>query len=427
MRKLGQGQSVIFCVPQEIKTKIKELRWEGDCHGEIQVSDILVWSIRETWTSLQRGVQLWASQGRRYEKHERLWTKFTDGTETLSADEAKEFLEDEAQTILQRYRPKPKDTTQQDSLPTLKSESGFADPILERLRDFGLDRCDAAALHEEQERELAPEIETEREQELPPPTMPAAHSLHPDISLFATKGVISPGSKAYTCAFLSLRNTRAARKFEISNIPQEFVPNLLVSADFECTVKPPGVGKSLQDLYLRSVQWVLVSRGGADDGEAVMLVVSPFEANSLIPVISQSSRTTLHIYSPRVNLAFPSLDDLRLFAYPGDLDAPIPRSLTIGLDLFAGQLYFNDHATYTVACKLLGLSSSKATDDERLDSDGFILQDAEGRVGGGSGFTLSPVTFLKDLMLIRRDSRSIRGTHVGDMLDNRPLPGDRFD
>lgn len=147
----------------------------------------------------------------------------------------------------------------------------------------------------------------------------------------------------------------------------------------------------------------------------------------IMPLVAISSRTTLHIYSPRVNLAFPSLDDLSLFSYPRDLDAPIPRNLAVGLGLFAGQLYFNDYPTYTAACKLLGLSWSRATDDERLDSDGFILQDEKGRVGGGSGFGKSPVTFLKDLMLLRRDSRSIRGTDVGDMLDNRPLSQDRFD
>ena len=430
MRKLGHGQSVIFCVPQEIKTKIKELRSESDdaFNDEIQVLEILEWSIRETFTSLERGVQLWANQGRRHKRDQILWTKFTGRTETLSADEATQFLKPEAQTILQRYQPKTNVEVQKDEAdlgppPTLESKESI-DPISERLRDFGITGCDAAALHEEQERELAPEIETEREQELPPPTVPAAHSLHPDIRRFATEGILAPDSKAFTPAFLSLRDTRAAQTFGIPNIPPTFVPNLFVSDDFVRTIKPPGVRRPLLDSHLRSVQWVLVSRG--EDSKAVMLIISPYEANSLIQKIAQSSLTTMHIYSPRVNLAYPSLDDLSLFAFPRDLDTPIPRDLTVGLNLFAGQLYFNDHATYIAACKLLGLSWSRATDDERLDSDGFILQDAEGKVGGGSGFSKSPATFLKDLMLVRRDSRSIRGTHVGDMLDNRPLSEDGF-
>lgn len=126
MRKLGHGQSVIFCVPQEIKTNIKELRSKGGAvSDEIQVSEILVWSIRETWASLQRGIQLWATQGRRHEKHHSLWAKFTGGQRALAADAGKEVLEDEAQTILQRYRP---NTQQQDIKPTLNT--GGSDSIL---------------------------------------------------------------------------------------------------------------------------------------------------------------------------------------------------------------------------------------------------------------------------------------------------------
>lgn len=46
MRKLGHGQSVVFCVPQEIKTKIRKLLPEDNNDDGIQVSDILIWSIR---------------------------------------------------------------------------------------------------------------------------------------------------------------------------------------------------------------------------------------------------------------------------------------------------------------------------------------------------------------------------------------------
>lgn len=259
MRKLGHGQSVIFCVPQEIKTKIEGLRSKGGAvSDEIQVSEILIWSISETFASLQRGIQLWATQGRRHEKHHSLWKKFTGGERALTADGAKGFLKDEAQTILQRYGPNTPNT-QQNTRPTL--EPGGPDLILGRLRDFGIATCDAATLHEEQERELTPEIETEREQELPPPTVPAAHTLHPDIKRFVADGVILASSQAYVRAFALLKDTRAAEMFGTSNIPKSFMPGLLVSTDFARTVKPPSVGKPQFGSYLRSVQWVLVGRG----------------------------------------------------------------------------------------------------------------------------------------------------------------------
>ena len=81
---------------------------------------------------------------------------------------------------------------------------------------------------------------------------------------------------------------------------------------------------------------------------------------------------------------------------------------------------------YVAACKFLGLSLEKAKDGEFLDADGFILNDGKGRVGGGSGFSESPVKFMRDLTLMRRDYQTISGTHVGDMLDNRVLSEETF-
>ncbi|SPO01443.1 uncharacterized protein DNG_04116 [Cephalotrichum gorgonifer] len=422
MRKLGHGQSVVFCVPREIRTKIKELLPCGGYDDEITVSDILIWSIRETWTTLQRGVQLWAAQGWRHQKHQRLWNKFTDGKGPLTASQAEEFLEDEAQTILQRYRPGGQATA-----PTQSSEdTKISDPIWERLGDFGARGCDVAALYEEQERELATEIETERDVERPPPTLPAEHRVHEDIEHFVRTGEFVPASKGYEQAFTSLRRTRAGREFGTTNIPSKCAANLRVSTDFAQTVKFHKTGKAVQDLYLRSVQWLLVNQ--KDDVDTRMLIISPYEANALLPVISEARNTTLHIYCPRVNLAFPSLDDLGLFAYPRQgREVVIPQPLRVGLDLFAGQLYFNDYAMYIAVCRFLGISWEKAKDDEVLDSDGFILRDVQGRTGGESGFKKSPVKFIKDLMLLRRDSQGISRTHVGDMLDNRPLSEESFD
>ncbi|KAL8377073.1 hypothetical protein RB595_007964 [Gaeumannomyces hyphopodioides] len=60
MRKLGKGQSVTFCVPQEIKTKILQ-RTEK---GLIGVMDVLEWAIQETFIDIHRSIPLWAVQGR---------------------------------------------------------------------------------------------------------------------------------------------------------------------------------------------------------------------------------------------------------------------------------------------------------------------------------------------------------------------------
>ncbi|MBE3044891.1 hypothetical protein IMZ48_20490, partial [Candidatus Bathyarchaeota archaeon] len=386
MRKLGHGQSVVFCVPREIRTKINALLSHAE-DKEIQVSDILIWSIKETWTMQKRGVQLWALQGRRHEKSHRLWTEFTNNEGVLSPSQAEQFPEDEAQTIFQRYRPRARKQEEDAAL-----GADASDPITERLLDFGALECDAAALYEEQERELAPEIEAEREQQRPPTTTPAIHTLNANVKRFAVEGTLVPKSAAYMRAFASLSLTRPGKEFGVNKISPALTPNLLITEDFAQTVKlPTGVGV-FHDLYLRPVQWVLVSRKQAGE-EPLMMIVSPFEANHLMPIMAKGSQTTLHIYYPRVNPAFPSLDDLQLFSFPRKLDEPIPESLAVALNLFAGQLYFNDYAMYVAACKFLGLSWERAKDGEVLDLDGFILRGVDGRAGGESGFRKSPVKF----------------------------------
>ena len=53
MRKLGKGQSVVFCVPEEINTKIRERRLSPR-NDAIGVKDVLCWALLETCDDLKR-------------------------------------------------------------------------------------------------------------------------------------------------------------------------------------------------------------------------------------------------------------------------------------------------------------------------------------------------------------------------------------
>lgn len=48
MRKLGNGQSVVFCIPKEIQFKILALS-EKNSKSTINVSDVICWAVSETW------------------------------------------------------------------------------------------------------------------------------------------------------------------------------------------------------------------------------------------------------------------------------------------------------------------------------------------------------------------------------------------
>lgn len=75
MRKLGRGQSVVFCIPRDIEQKIQAQRDPKSATGDISVSDVLCWAISETWRDLRRMVPLWLTQGVRYYEQEALWNE----------------------------------------------------------------------------------------------------------------------------------------------------------------------------------------------------------------------------------------------------------------------------------------------------------------------------------------------------------------
>jgi hypothetical protein len=60
MRKLGKGQLVVFCVLEEIKTKILTCTFKPG-NANIDMLDVLSWAISETCIDVRRSMPLWAA------------------------------------------------------------------------------------------------------------------------------------------------------------------------------------------------------------------------------------------------------------------------------------------------------------------------------------------------------------------------------
>ncbi|KAI0099774.1 hypothetical protein GGR51DRAFT_535017 [Nemania sp. FL0031] len=417
MRLLGQGQSVIFCVPEEISSQIRERlpNTQSGQSGEepaISVSDILAWAITETWNETKRNIPLWAAQGRRHERQKGLWAQCHATEDGLTDELAGQFLEDEAQSLEDRYRP----VQAEHKLPI------FGDAITRRCQQFNNLKLAAATLQEEQERELAPEIEQERQDERPPLVDPADHTLHKDVEAFVKTGKLVAKSKGYIDAFMSLRQRSAASLFNLS----EFRSGLLVSADFARTIKSKVSDKL--DGYQRPVQWVLTASQTPNGAVEHMMIISPYEADKLVHKFKKSNCVALHLYAPCSNSAYESLDTLDLYTIPETLkDREIPLRLVTALNLFSGQLYISSYEGYVDTCKFLGLSWEPTRSGEIIEADGFIRRDRAGRVGGESGLSASPVEFFRVLLSkIRRNCEAIDKTHMGQVLDNQLLSPEDF-
>ena len=188
---------------------------------------------------------------------------------------------------------------------------------------------------------------------------------------FVDQGFPVPGSKAYQPAFESLRDTSAAAFLDVSQFPR----NLLVTADFANTILKSNKSDNL-DLYQRAIQFILTeSSDGPVEGQKIvtfMMIISPFEAHCLLPKVMRSMNVTLHLYSPRLNMALQPLDGLDLYTVPHRPVMPtLPRNLIIQLNLFAGQLYLNSYQEYEEICEFLGLAYEKTKDADVVAAAAF--------------------------------------------------------
>ncbi|KAF2031984.1 hypothetical protein EK21DRAFT_99304 [Setomelanomma holmii] len=382
MRQLGKGQSVVFLVPEEITTKILEIT-KNELDEEITVRDVLVRSIIETWTDLKKSMPLWAVQGKRYISHEHLTFDAN-----LTIEEAREFLEDEGQTLEARYRP-AKDWDLKN--PTIAE-------IMSRCHGFGAMQRDIERLEQMEA---------------------AAHGLSSHLEDLVTKGKFPSTMNQFTPAFQALRTTSAKDLCDLS----EFPTDLFVTYDFMRTVKHPAGGEKasfLTDLYQRPVQWVLSVPHPNQPGVIQNLVIiSPHEANKLMRLLRRkTAKVTLHAFSARTNSSYASLDALDLVTTgchftPGS----VPRSLIAQLNLFAGSLYLRSYNEYIELCEFLGLLHGDALPSQQVSADGFVTPPK-----GKWGLTQSPVPLLRALLMqIRKEGEGLEKTHLGKILNGVKL------
>lgn len=396
MRKLACGQRVVFYVPDEIETKIRDLEDESD-YGCITISHILAWAIFETWNHNNRGLPLWATQGERYAFQQ---GQLSQQRGPIARHILESLLEKEARTIMERYQPKRAG----------QSSGKFKIPeINARMEEFNC-KGNQSEYREEQERELAPEIEEEHYVETEQALIPAKHKITEGLKEFIETGASQCINGNAIAAFECFRRTTACNDLPVNKFPA----NVLVSHDFATTAEN---AESKLDLFLRSVRWVLTSRWGS---RVIVVIISPFEANALFDKIRASTHVVLHMYAPRQTRAAVPLDDLEL--------CPVPRSRSshklswqaqTELNLFAGQLYFKVYEDYIHTCNYLNLAYGN---QQECEADGFRGSGRHQSYYSVPIFIKSPVPFMKVVMDgIRKHGNGIIKTHMGKLLAGQKL------
>jgi hypothetical protein len=174
------------------------------------------------------------------------------------------------------------------------------------------------------------------------------------------------------------------------------------------------------DSYQRPVQFV-VTTASSKHTEIInqAIIISPFEASELLPIIERMKKITLHLFAARSNGGFASLDQLMLYNAGNDFSPhSVSRSLTIQLNLSAGSLYLRSLAESEKLCDFLGLlRTSNVKPGQQVCADGFIEPPTS-----NWGLTQSPVPFLRALLTkVRREGEGVEKTHLGKLLNGMRL------
>lgn len=382
---------------------------------------MLEWTMRETCANTRNTIPIWAKQGINYQHRHVAWQD-SKNIERMKST----MLEPEAQTLEERFGPHLPDTQSfLDPGPTSEPRHAELCLIKDKCREFTISTLRRAEIQEEQERELAHEVERETQIERPPKATAHGHHIHPDVREFIRTGNVKRNSPAFFRAFDTLSRT----SIEKYRQPDSWTNHLLTTKDFATTIHIKQKDEYM-DGFLRPVHWVISSTSG---DSKFFVIMSPHEVNDLIPMIHQYRSVRIHMYSPKVTKGMKSFEDLAFCPIAPVLGPPteIPDSLVQQLNIFAGQLYLRDYDAYERLCEFLGLYLKEIPPGETISihSDGFI-GDASARTAlgmGNSPFSKSPVSFLKKLMDCRRKGQTYKATHMGQILYGRLLTEKDFD
>ena len=401
MRQLGKGHSVMFFAPGEVDRRIRSRIPNGaSTSGRVRVLDVLRWAMQETCEDIRHHLPYWAQQGM---DHHKRFTAYKKHRSTGDLNVLKNaWLQPESRTLEEMYWAKPG--------AAMSPEMYGVPSLRERIERLGVTRLVDVRVAEEQEREADHEIERERQIQRPPKVKPASHFIDKDILEFVETGRLRAFSGHITPLLTPLNMADAL------NLATEWSPSPLATGDFITTIlgsKP----NCLTD-YLRPVNWILSSGSGKD---STIVVISPYEANALLPAIRKKKKVRLHVYAPRVTSSMRSFSDLTFHTIPESLGEErwsAPAHIRTELNLFAGQLYFDSREDYERACALLALSMAHPG-AEYCEIDGFVP--LEHRTGADSPLETSKVAILKTLIGLRRKGMKFSRTHLGQILNANPL------
>lgn len=392
MRQLGKGQSLSFLAPPDVDTLIRNSR-PSPSDSAISIADIVRWTMVNTCVDITHHAPQWAQQGADFHaRNSCLQSMSVESTAVQHRKLRSVWLQRESRTLTELYGVKTSAVPLNAHLELVK-----------RLQELGLPAVYSRNIDEEQEREISHEVEAEQQREHLGAPQVAKHHFDPKLQAFAMSG-LTTDLNSFSISPLVVVKPILDRHLS-GNDP--FSKKFRVTHDFAVTIQ----GRDNGTQFLKDVQWVLRDKKGN------LLVISQFEANTLVPILRSQPKPQvfLYVYSPRVTGDGHRFDRFAFHCVPVS-ETLYTYSALSQFNLFAGQLYPSTYEEYIRLCNWLGISTSMGL---RAQPDGFVLlQNRDDLLGMQKYCTFleSPVGFVRELLNVRRKRQDFSLTPLGKML-----------
>ncbi|KAL2868108.1 uncharacterized protein BJX67DRAFT_387489 [Aspergillus lucknowensis] len=311
LRQLGTTQSVTFIAPPEVHQSILDV-CKKTSNDAVDSSGVITWLLDQTCETNRELQPLYFAQGKDFCQRTQAAATFQGFLSNPAHRESYlDILQQpEQQTLEQLYEPRYREAnpspTEANGVVPWERVAILTKTLAQQRQESQVHESTlSSALEEvEQEREVAFEVEEERE--IQRPRRPKAlkfPGLHQSILAFAQRGLLA--FKNIAKASDTLENTQLGTKYAIKG--RSLVPHLYLSVEFTRTIKLKKLGET-DDTYTRPVNWILFNTA-----TETALVIIPEEAESLIPIMREKPAPNTHLIMyaapwTKVMLHFNSLD-----------------------------------------------------------------------------------------------------------------------
>lgn len=218
-------------------------------------------------------------------------------------------------------------------------------------------------LEEEQERELETQREEECHIERVPAVKPAAPNFDErmvELALHGKNDEVLNDLKARGLLLSIGKSLSHTRLFQIcKNIEDAWTAHLFVTKDFQTVVDlqvTDTESSQAYDRFLRPVWWIVRIEDMKKSGNHILVLLSSYECDRLIPSLRQSIKSTLYMYRPRLSKYHSNLlRNIKLHVSGMQKSNAIDLTDEVQIAMYSGSMNFADEIEQSAYCGFLGV------------------------------------------------------------------------